>query len=78
MSEEQQEVQKFVRGENKKYSLKENHELRQLIKKINRSMMIMLRRIKTELIITISLDDPQKSYQKKDTWQGQCDNFIRT
>ena len=40
--------------------------------------MIMLRRIKTELTITISLDDPQKSYQKKDTWQGQCDNFIRT
>ena len=33
MSEEQQEVQKFVRGENKKYSLKEKHELGQLIKK---------------------------------------------
>ena len=33
MSEEKQEIQKFVRGENKKYSLKEKHELGQLIKK---------------------------------------------
>ena len=44
----------------------------------NLSMMIMLHKIKTELIITINLNDTQKSYQKKDTWQGQCDNFIRT
>ena len=41
-------------------------------------MMIMLRRIKTELIITIILNDTQKSFQKKDTWQGQFENFIRT
>ena len=41
-------------------------------------MVIMSRRIKTELIITISLNHAQKNYQKKDTWQGQCDNFIRT
>ena len=41
-------------------------------------MMIMLRRIKTELIITIILNDTQKSFQKKGTWQGQCENFIRT
>ena len=32
-AKETQEVQKFVRGENKKYSLKEKHELGQLIKK---------------------------------------------
>ena len=39
-------------------------------------MMIMLRRIKTELIITISLNGTQNSYQKKDTWQRQSKNFI--
>ena len=39
-------------------------------------MMIMLRRIKTELIVTISLNGIQKSYQKKDTWQRQSNNFI--
>ena len=39
-------------------------------------MMIMLRRIKTELIITISLNSTQNSYQKKDTWQRQSKNFI--
>ena len=33
MSEEQQEIRKFARGGNKKYSLKEKHELGQLIKK---------------------------------------------
>ena len=33
MSEEQQQIRKFVRGGNKKDSLKEKHELRQLIKK---------------------------------------------
>ena len=31
MSEEQQEIRKFVRGGNKKYSLKEKHELGKLI-----------------------------------------------
>ena len=36
----------------------------------------MLRRIKTELIITISLNGTQNSYQKKDTWQRQSKNFI--
>ena len=49
-----------------------------LSKNTNRSMIIMLRRIKTELIITISSNDTQKSYQKKDIWQGQGENFIRT
>ena len=33
MSEEQQEIRKFVRGGNKKYSLREKHELGQLIEK---------------------------------------------
>ena len=41
-----------------------------LSKNTNWSMVIMLRKIKTELIITISLNDTQKNYQKKDTWQG--------
>ena len=35
-----------------------------LSKNTNRSIMIMLRRIKTEFIITISLNDTQKSYQE--------------
>ena len=68
MSEEQQEIEKFVRGGNKKYTLTEKHELGQLIKNTNWSMMIMLSRIKTELIITISLNNTQKSYRNKDTW----------
>ena len=33
MSEEQQEIRKFAKGGNKKHSLKEKHELGQLIKK---------------------------------------------
>ena len=33
MSEEQQEIRKFVRGGNKKYSLTEKHELGQVLKK---------------------------------------------
>ena len=33
MSEEQQEIRKFVRGGNKKYSLTEKHELGQILKK---------------------------------------------
>ena len=77
MSEEQQELRKFVRGRNKKYSLKEKHGLGQLTKNTNHSMMIMLGRIKTELVTTISINDPQKNYQKKDTWQEQCENFKR-
>ena len=78
MSEEQQEIGKFVRGRNKKYSLTEKHELGELTENTNRSMMIVLSRIKTELILTISLNNTQKSYQKKDAWQGQCEKFIRT
>ena len=75
MSEEQQELRKFVRGRNKKYSLKEKHGLGQLTKNTNHSIMIMLGRIKTELVTTICINDPQKNYQKKDTWQEQCENF---
>ena len=40
-----------------------------LSKNTNWSMVIMLHKIKTELIITISLNGTQKNYQKKDTWQ---------
>ena len=67
------EIQKIATTKERKSLNSDN-----LSKNTNRSTMIMLSRIKTELIITIRLNDTQKSYQKKDTWQGQCENFIRT